>query len=250
MLTEKYSEKLSRILLPVDGIKPFPTIEDRTQWKLVSSVLSIPLLNEAKMYKEYKWPTLSAVDFMDSCRKNEDTQKRLEVSAKRQVLRTLILAECLNNENEYIDDIINGIWSICEESSWAIPANSYMHKSWSDSLPDVTDPVIDLGSASTASLLTWAYYLMGSVFDKVSVNITKRIKYEINKRIFVPYLENDDIWWMGYQRMMNPRMKVLHPINNWNPTCNSCCLFAFLILEDDWKKRLKGVLKSMEITDI
>jgi len=27
MLTEKYSEKVSRILLPVDGINPFPIIE-------------------------------------------------------------------------------------------------------------------------------------------------------------------------------------------------------------------------------
>ncbi|HOJ11772.1 MAG TPA: heparinase II/III family protein [Clostridiales bacterium] len=250
MLIERYGNKISNILLPVDGIKPFPTIDDRARWKLVMPVLSKPVINEAEVYRNFKWPSLSASDFIESCKKNEDTPERLEVSAKRQVLRTLILAECLNGKNEYIDNIINGIWSICEESSWAIPANSYMHRNWPDPLPDATDPVIDLSSAATASLLTWAYYLMGSAFDKVSVNMNRRIKYEINKRILTPFLENDDIWWMGFQRMMNPRMKVLHPINNWNPTCNSCCLIAFLMLEDDWKRRIQGVLKAMEITDI
>jgi hypothetical protein len=250
MLIERYSEKLSSILLPVNGIEPFPTIENRAGWESVTPVLSKPLINEAEILKGYKWPSLTAYDFMESFKKNEDTQERVEVAMKKHVLRTLILAECINGENEYIDNIINGIWSICEESSWAIPANGYMHRSWPDPLPDVTDPVIDLGSADMVSLLTWAYYLMGSAFDKVSININKRIKYEIDKRILTPYLENDDIWWMGFQRMMNPRMKVLHQINNWNPTCNSCCLLAFLILEDDWKRRLQGVLKAMEIVDI
>ena len=117
MLIERYGNKISSILLPVDGIKPFPTIENRTEWESVTPILSKPLINEAEMLKGYKWPSLSASDFMESCKKNEDTQARLGVFAKRQVLRTLILAECLNCENEYIDNIINGIWSICEESS-------------------------------------------------------------------------------------------------------------------------------------
>jgi len=250
MLVERYGKKLSSILLPTDGFKPFPAIENRAKWESAVPALSKPLINEAKTAKGYKWPSLSASDFIESCKRNEDTEAGNKMSVKRQVLRTLILAECLNAKNEYVEDIINGIWSICEESSWAIPANNYMHRCWPDYLPDVADPIIDLRSADTASLLTWAYYLMSSVFDKVSININKRIKYEIEERIITPYLENDDIWWMGFQRMMNPRMKVLHPINNWNPTCNSCCLLAFLVLEDDWKRRHQGVLRAMEIADI
>ena len=243
---ERYGNKISSILLPVNGIEPFP--QENKLDGVIAPVLSKPLIMKQKFLRDISSRLLLHVTLWNHL-KNEDTQERVEVIMKKHVLRTLILAECINGENEYIDNIINGIWSICEESSLAIP-NGYMHRSWPDPLPDVTDPVTNLGSADMVSLLTWAYYLMGSAFDKVSININKRIKYEIDKRILTPYLENDDIWWMGFQRMMNPRMKVLHPINNWNPTCNSCCLLAFLILEDDWKRRLQGVLKAMEIVDI
>ena len=73
-----------------------------------------------------------------------------------------------------------------------------MHRNWPDPLPDVTDPIIDLAQLQRHLCLR-GHNLMGSAFDKVSVNINRRIKYEINKRILTPFLENDDIWWMDFK---------------------------------------------------
>lgn len=72
------------------------------------------------------------------------------------------MAECVENENRFLDDIVNGVWSICEESTWAISAHLGNCSSGStDVLPDsLNDAVLDLFSLETAQLIAFVYYLL------------------------------------------------------------------------------------------
>ena len=62
---------------------------------------------------------------------------------KRKVLSTLVSAELFEDKGRFIDQIVNGIWNICEESSWMLPAHYKLSK-FGSGLPDVTEPFVDL----------------------------------------------------------------------------------------------------------
>ena len=61
----------------------------------------------------------------------------------------------------FMDDIANGVWLMCEETYWGVPAHIGIQKRGAG-LPDVTEPTIDLFAAETAELLAWTSYLLGA----------------------------------------------------------------------------------------
>ncbi|MFO7636438.1 MAG: heparinase II/III family protein [Clostridia bacterium] len=250
MLADIHKDRLSAILLPPEGFVPYPPIDDRKKWEALEEEQRSLLITGGEECLGFEWPSLSLTAYMDASIRNERNSACLRMEEKRKVLGALVVAECVQDEGRYLDAIQNGIWSICEESSWIHPANTYMQHSWPDKLCDTKDPVVDLFSGHTAGLLAWTHALLKKRLDSVSVNISKRIRTEVKTRILVPFLESDEFWWMGFRREMNPRMNMVHPINNWNPWCNLHCLICLLILEDDWRKRHAGVLKVMKSLDI
>jgi hypothetical protein len=140
-----------------------------------------------------------------------------------------------------IDDIADGLWSICEETFWGVPAHMGIQKIGSG-LPDVTEPIIDLFAAETGALLAWTSYLMADKLDHVSPLLKERIYLEEDRRIITPFLERNDFWWMGF----NPGSSV----NNWNPWINSNVLNIVLFLEKNDARRAQVVYKSMQCVDI
>ena len=43
---------------------------------------------------------------------------------RRSALGRLVLAECVEGSGRFLDDIINGVWAICEESTWVISGHN------------------------------------------------------------------------------------------------------------------------------
>jgi hypothetical protein len=244
MFTERYvNDNLAHLIMPIESYKPYPDIENRSQWESLPAFVRDKWINGAESYLGYHWPTLPAVRYMDFVRNGNRTQFQHIYFERREVLAKLVIAECVENKGRFTDEIINGIWSICEESYWVVPA----HKSASllsqgDALPDVTDPVVDLFSAETASLLAWSNYLVKSRIDAESRLVTKRIKYEVKRRILDPYLEREDFGWMGFGMRKN--------VNNWNPWINSNILASFLLLEADTGRRIEGIKKALRSLDV
>lgn len=92
---------------------------------------------------------------------------------KRQALSTLLIAEIAVNKGRYMDQIINGVWFICEESFWGVPA--YLPKMIELSgLKDVSKPFVELFSAETSTtFLAWVDYFVGDKLDAVSPQIRR-----------------------------------------------------------------------------
>jgi hypothetical protein len=144
-----------------------------------------------------------------------------------------VLAECMDGQGLFLDEISNGVWLICEESFWGVPAHLGTQRA-GVGLPDVSEPIIDLFAAATAQLLAWTWYLLGEQLDRVSPMIGQRIRIEAERRILRPARERDDFTWMGLDGK-DRRM------NNWNPWINSNLLVANLVLEEDQKLRVHEV---------
>nr|WP_145163862.1 heparinase II/III family protein [Paenibacillus terrae] len=242
MLAERFiNDNLGKCLLNRNNYRPFPTIEDRSQWKQLPLNLRSFWINEATSKLHYAWPTITATQYMDYSRTGNRVDFDNASWKRREVLSSLVIAECFENQGRFMDDVINGIWCICEETFWGIPGHGYMMKR-QDPLPDISDQIIELFSAETAALLAWTYYLLKTKLDGISIMVSERIQYEVKRRILDPYLQRNDFWWLGFNRE-----KML---NNWNSWCNSNCLAAFLLLEDDPNRREAAVVKAMRSLDM
>jgi hypothetical protein len=158
------------------------------------------------------------------------------------MLLDLVLAECVEGTGRLLDEIVNGIWTTCEETYWGLPAHLGLQKAGSG-LPDVEEPTVDLFAAETASLLAWTSYLFGAQLDKVSPLVRERIHAEIQRRVLEPNLRRIDFWWMGLDPDVTRRM------NNWNPWINSNWLTCALLEERDEKRRTAAVHKSVRSLD-
>jgi len=241
LLSGKYSnQQLQELLIPIANFTPFPRITDRAGWAKANTTMMQATVKQAESYLTYEWPSIPATTSL-LIERTGDREKYERMSfEKRNVLGALVLAEVFENKGRFTDAIINGIWSICEESFWGVPAHLPHTKEYSG-LMDVSQPFVELFSAETATFLAWTDYFIGDKLDAVSPQIRKRIYYETNNRIFQP-LMNKPHGWMA--ATANGR-----PPNNWNPWICSNWLNAALLLEKDATKRTKMIAKLLTVLD-
>jgi len=201
--------------------------------------LSDPILAEAETELAGNWSTLTATRFLEFVRNGNRSRYQDVFFARRRRLQTMVLAECIEDNGRYLDEIANGIWLICEETYWGLPAHVGVQRA-GEGLPDVNEPTVDLFAAESGSFLSLVAYLLGDRLDAVSSLILPRVETEIQRRMLKPCLERDDFWWMGYTG------KVL---NNWNPWVISNWLLCVLLVEPDREKQVRTVEKCLRCLD-
>lgn len=241
LLSGKFSkEELSRVLIPKDQWVPFPKIDDRAGWAKADQEMLKAFVKKAEEYLDYQWPYIPATKSLLIERTGDRDEYQTVSFKKRVVLGTLVLAEIAENKGRFTDQIIDGVWSICEESFWGVPAHLPKTKEYSG-LMDVSNPYVELFCAETATFLAWVDYFMGDKLDAVSPQIRKRIYYETNQRIFEPLMTK-------HHGFMSTDANGRRP-NNWNPWICSNWLNAVLLLENDPVKRTEAVAKILFVLD-
>ncbi|RED52615.1 heparinase II/III domain-containing protein [Cohnella lupini] len=246
MIKEKYDSLSApdRVLRSADEFLPFPRANDREAWVKLDPESKERWTSFAASHREFGWPALTMSSYMDSKRKG-DIHGYLDPHwERRSALGGFVLAECIEDEGTYLNQIVNGIFCVCEETSWMQPiANTYLQKkNPAELLPAASDHVVDLNSSETAALLSWTYYLLKDRLDSISPRIGQRIRREVRDRVLTPYLQNDDYWWMGFIQGQR--------VNNWNPWCNANVIMSLLVLEEDQEVREQGLLKVMRSLDV
>jgi hypothetical protein len=239
-LRELYpQEKIEKVLVPRGQWQPWPKWSERRSWEGLPEPVRKDLIANGEAYLGYQWPSLPATLFLEYARNGNRSRYEHESFARRNALTDLIVAECVEGKGRFLDDIVNGVWAICEESFWGVPAHVGAQKAGSG-LPDPAEPVVDLFAAETGESLAWTYYLLGEQLDRVSPLVRKRIGHEIDRRILMPCLERDNFGWMGFTGGR---------VNNWNPWCNSNWLACVLLVEPDEARRVKAVAKIVRSLD-
>ena len=74
------------------------------------------LIADAEPLLGTSWPELKATLFMEFQRTGNRSHYEAASFGRRTMLQRLVTAECVENEGRFVDDIINGIWAICEET--------------------------------------------------------------------------------------------------------------------------------------
>jgi hypothetical protein len=198
-------------------------------------------MENARKAQSEGWNVITATSFLRFKRTGNRTIYEREAFGRRRKLMQMVFAECLEAKGRFLDSIANGVWLICEESFWGAPAHLPGARAGTG-LPDVTHPTVELFGAETGALLSWTVYLLAPQLDKISPMIVKRVRYEAERRLLGPARERNDFWWMG---LSGERVQM----NNWNPWINSNLLVANLLLQQDPKLRLQGIVKITKSLD-
>lgn len=231
--------RLQQVLVPQQAWKPFP--QSPAGWrKILPDSIRATLIRNGEACLDRPFPGVPASVTLDFFRNGDRTRYENLSFDKRNRLWALVLAESVEGKGRFLDAILDGIWSISEETFWGASAHLFLQQN-GKGLPDVENPVVDLFAAETAANLAWADYFVGTELDSISPLIRRRIDYEVNRRIFIP-MQHAKYDWMGAG---NKDAKL----NNWDPWIMSNYLTAALLLEKDGNKRTQYVYQAVQLTD-
>lgn len=234
------SELIKDLKDPLSDFIPCPPALKRVPWVSLPEDLKNRLIHSAETYLNFDYPSLTAVDFMEFSKTGNRNHYEEKQFKRRIALSTLVLGECIEYKGRFLDDIINGVYIICEENAWQLPAhNSYLRDTPQSILPDITRPVIDLFAAETGAVLSMTEYLLRDALTRISPFLNKMVNKNLEERIITPYLSNH-FWWMG---------DGLTPMNNWTVWCTqNILLTAFTRGSNDSRKEqiLRKACKSID----
>lgn len=238
-------ELLSRSLLSASEWHPYPTASEREAWQQVPKEIADTTLARAEKANGPAWESFPATVFLEYKRNGNRSHFERYYFTRRSRLTDLVLGECVEGKGRFLDQIVNGIWLECEETFWGLPAHLFLQSVRPNSgLPDVEEPVVDLFAAETGATMSWIHYLLGAQLDQVNPMITRRIAYEVKRRILDPAFARNDFLWM-----FNEYDGKKHHLNNWTPWIDSNWLLANLLLEPDADRREAAIVKICRSVD-
>lgn len=236
ILANKYSlQDLQLSLVSQNNYHPFPQTGSAWRAAVPDSIL-YKLVKEGEAALTYSIKPISASVSLNYVRSGDRSEHAGISFGKRKALKSLIIAESIEDKGRFMEAIINDVWSICEESFWGVPAHL-----GNAGLPDAEHPIVELFSAETATLLSLTDYFVGPKLDAINKQFRKRIYYETNKRVFEPMLNSSE----GYGWMSKTK-----PVNNWNPWIHSNLIMTTLLLEPDANKRALYTYNYMKGIDL
>ncbi len=217
-------------------LTPFPSFNDRNAWRNLPIWVESIITTNLNKARKNEWPQLMASDYLAFSQSGNRSDFEAKYFQRREKLIDLTLGYCLSPRATDLQQIVDGIILLCEESGWQLPAhNGYVRDSTLYPFPNTQSPVIDLFAAETGALLSLIHYLLHDELQKQYPFLIERIQHEVTKRIVEPFL-NSHFWWMGNGD---------EPMCNWTPWCTQNVLLAFFVLPLSKDLRIKAISKTV-----
>jgi hypothetical protein len=188
--------------------RPYAPVTDRRYWARVPRETREQLLAQTAPMSGKPWPLLTATAYARFTADGDRQAYERPYFARRDKLSAAVITALLTGDASA--DITDGVWLLCEETTWCLPAHQ------PGGLPDPDSPQVDLFAAETAALLAWTALLTGEHED--------RVRREVKLRVLDPYRTRDDWRWLG--------LNGHEHLNNWTPWIHSNLLIASLLFDD------------------
>ncbi|MBM7786242.1 heparinase II/III domain-containing protein [Tenggerimyces flavus] len=241
MLDSALSSERLREHLPEPGAwRPVPDVTDRAFWTAVHPATTAAMVDRAERLAGVgPWPALPASLWLDFARTGNRIRYQDPYFARRRRLAAAVLAACLTDDERWHDEVADGAWLVCEESSWCLPAHDESHGARNThALPDVDNPTLDLFAAETGALLAWTYAVLRPKVEERGLG--QRIVDEVRRRILVPQRTVDSWIWFGRRGH----------VGNWNPWINSNVLVCSLLLDSTREEIVTTVERAVFGLDV
>ena len=205
-----------------------PQADDHFWRDSVPTEMRQSYIEYGEQYQGRPWTVLPWTVFAE----NKITGNRVNYEGicfeKRRQLAALVMAEIVEGKGRFLNDIINGMGSFCEETWWGIPAH------YGKRIPLTELQEVDLFNAETANLIVWTKYMLQKQFDTFSPDLCQRIDHEIERRILIPALEKD-YWWKTAGM-------------NWNPWICSNWLACVQLCEHNEARKAEAIAQIQKAT--
>ena len=225
------------LLLPYEAYKPL------FDYKKIDSYIApenVPeILKTADELLEKEIPMLTASLYREFELNGNRTHYENPYFLREKMMAAFAFAEYATHSGKYMQKLIDVVWDTLSLPTWGLPAHTSGNTaSRPEGMKILQLPCdykaeasfLDLFAASMGAELAVVWFLLKDEFEKeVPFVINDRILYEINRRLFEPYLNYTDYyWWAG---------KRTPYVNNWCPWIISNILCAAALTCPDMEKR-------------
>lgn len=207
----------------------FPVMKNRERWETIgrADVLQA-LTNEVREMAHQDAhsapPRLTYSLYRLFAETGDRTNYQEAYFERRRRMASLALSSLLKNSEELIAPLEDMLWDICEEFTWSLPA----HISSTQDISSVSTTV-DLMAAETAQALAEIAVWLE---DKLSAELVRRIRYEVDRRVLRPAFEGSvPFHWE-------------QATHNWAAVCAGAAGIAALLLVQD-RARLERILNRV-----
>ena len=197
----------------------FPPAQNRAAWEALPADDRTDIEAFIAKWRGTPYPMLLLSDYAAFVRTGSRAQCETPYFARRRKLIAAVLDVCLHGESADMSPVEDGLWCICEETTWAISAHANLTAA--HPFPISREPILDLFAAQTAMVLSFTLTLLGDWLDS---SLRQRVTAEIQRRAIEPFLHRNTDWWMGFTRK---------DLCNWTPWIVSNVMFSARCLLDD-----------------
>lgn len=162
------------------------------------------------------WPSLTVNEYLRHFRDGNRSGYEQHYFERRRRLGAAALACAASGDRTLAAEAADGIWLVCEESTWCVPAHARhsLAPEPSNRLPGPgSGGAIDLFNCETAMVLAEVCQLIAPELDDIDARIVPRVREEIRRRIIDPLLSGTLWGWQDGH-------------NNWSVWCASSAIIA------------------------
>lgn len=222
-------EFLKERMVDIEHFVPVPKYGDAYWTDSIPLNMRLSYIKEAEKYLNTTWESINIIYFSDFMENGDRNRYQDFLFGKRNKLLALAMGEIMEGKGRFINDILNGMFSICEETWWGIPAH------YGTKMPEPGCQTLDLFSGETSGMMSWMYFMFKESIRKFSPLLEKRIISEISRRVLEEGMNKKE-WW---------RTATM----NWNPWICSNWMACVLFTEADNDKRVKYMRLILESLD-
>ncbi len=211
-------------------VGPGIRITDREKWdKFKSDRLSGGILKKAEDILKEPLPETTDDLYLDFTRNGNRTRWQDVNFKRRSRIKTLTLAECLEDKGRFTPALEKTIGEICREKTWVMPAHDRNLANFEGKIVE-----IDLASSMLGLDLAAAKFVLG---DKLSVECRKTIDANLAKRIISPYKDmlsgKLNTWWLTGD-------------SNWNAVCLGSVTATCLTVVESKEERAYYIAEALK----
>jgi hypothetical protein len=208
--------------LAADAGLPVPAASSRQTWEAVTgtadAATSAAMIALAQADLATPWPQPLASAAARVHRDGDRDGWEQLAFARQHRLSRAVVAAAVTLDDRFIDEVADGVWLLCEQSSWCWPAHDDTFQRHGAVLGTVTDPYLDLGAGEVVGQLAWIDHLLADQLDARYPGLRDRMAHEAHTRVLEPFVRRRDWHWLGLDG----------DVHNWNPWIHGNVLLAAL----------------------
>jgi hypothetical protein len=176
-----------------------------SEWRHVDPLLAARVAASVADDRGRPWPQPRFIDYAAYVRTGDRVAYESAVAARLTRLTRAVVAAA-TGDDAALGEIADGLWLLCEQSTWCWPAHDDAFTRNGTLTPDLDRPCLDLGAGEAVAALAWAVAVHGVELERRFPGLVDRARREAEHRVFAPF--RDRRWhWEGLDGHLH----------NWNP---------------------------------